>query len=324
VPEIVFSVTTDGAPLDILATPLTRLSLTVAGPTTDYAQYWSHTIQGSGATGTLTAEGGDYRYTFPAPMPATATGSYAIAMEAYSQPGGASGPRFAAMNPIAFVPVTDATAEPRREVVALDKCNSCHFELQAHGGNRKNPQYCIMCHNPNNVNDDRVSRFEGETVVAQSVDMKVFIHRIHMGEDLADKPYILYGFPAPSAATPGGTPIDFAEVRYPGDRKACWACHEGTSYALPLSGAGRLPSKIQTLACTEDPAADADSYCATRVVESETLIYPEAAACTGCHNAPSAIAHAQVMTAPGGAESCATCHGPGASYDVELVHAPTP
>ena len=70
-PEIVFAVTRDGMPVDILATPLNRLSVTVAGPTTDYAEYWQYTVQGSGATGALAAEGpGTFRYTFPAPMPA--------------------------------------------------------------------------------------------------------------------------------------------------------------------------------------------------------------------------------------------------------------
>ena len=75
-PEIVFTVTENGAAHDILASPLSRLAVTVAGPTTDYASYFQETIQGNGATGTLTQSGqpGTYLYVFPSPMPASATG----------------------------------------------------------------------------------------------------------------------------------------------------------------------------------------------------------------------------------------------------------
>jgi predicted CXXCH cytochrome family protein len=117
--------------------------------------------------------------------------------------------------------------------------------------------------------------------------------------------------------------MDFGEVRFPGDRKACWTCHAGPTYTLPLPS-GLLPSKTQVLSCTEDPAADADSYCDQRVVASETLLPPTTAACTGCHDAPYVQAHAETMTSASGIEACATCHGPGADYDVQLVHKPAP
>lgn len=320
-PEIVFSVQKNGSPLDILAAPLTRLNVTIAGPTTDYATYWQHTIQGTGANGTLTFDGMNYRYTFPAAMPATAGGTYAFGLEGYVQPGG-TGPRFSAPNPVAFAPVTDAAAQPRRAVVSQEQCNHCHLQLSAHGGQRIEVQYCAFCHQPSNVNDERVERFENKTAVAQSVDLAVMIHRIHMGEDLT-QPYVLGGFPAPTKANPAGTPIDFGEVRYPGDRNACWTCHTGPTYMLPLPS-NLLPKKTQTLTCAEDPAADADNYCDLRVVASEKILPPETAACTGCHDAPYVQAHAETMTSASGIEACATCHGPGAEFDVQKVHAPKP
>jgi OmcA/MtrC family decaheme c-type cytochrome len=310
----------DGAPLDILASPLTRVVVTVAGPTSDYATFWQNTAQGTGATGTLSAEGQSFRYKMSTPLPADAAGSYAVAMEAYLQAAG--GPRFSARNPVAYVAVTDAVPEPRREIADNASCNNCHFKLSAHGGARNNTDYCVFCHNPGQAGDERIERFEGETVTTESVDMRVFIHKIHMGEELT-LPYFLGGFPAPSKANPAGTPIDFGEVRYPGDHKACWTCHKGDSYMLPLPQ-GLLPSKLQTLACTEDPAADADAYCDVRVVESETLLFPETAACTSCHDAPAAKAHAETATTSSGAEACATCHGPGKDYDVQRVHQPSP
>lgn len=322
-PELVFNVTQNGAVVNVVATPLARLVVTVAGPTTDYATYWQHTIQGSGASGTIVPEGGDFRYIFPAPMPASAAGSYAVGLEGYIQPGGASGPRYAAENPIAYVPVTDAVAVPRRAIADDAQCNNCHFKLVAHGGSRRNVDYCSFCHNPNQVGDDRIERFESKTVTAESLDMRHFIHRIHTGEELAQKPYILGGNPSPTKANPGGNPIDFGEVRFPGDRSACWTCHKGDSYLLPLP-LDLLPAKTQTLACLEDPAADGDSYCDMRVVESEAFIFPTAAACTGCHDAPAVFAHAETATTQSGAEACSVCHGPGAEADVQRVHQPVP
>lgn len=322
-PEIVFKVTENGAPLDILAKPLARLAVTVAGPTTDYASFTSQTIQGSGASGTLKAESGSFRYVFPAPMAAGAKGTYAFALEGYEQPGGATGPRFSAMNPVAFAAVTDPTPVPRRTVVDNKQCDNCHHEIEGHGGQRLNVQYCSFCHNPNKANDGRVSRFEDQTVIAPSVDLKVMIHKIHMGDALNEQPYALFGFPAPTTVNPAGTPIDFGQVRYPGDRKACWACHAGQSYALPLAE-NLLPSTALALTCAEDPSADADQYCGTRVVSKTILTPPTAAACTGCHDAPYVAAHAETTTSASGVEACATCHGPGAEQDVQRVHAPLP
>lgn len=321
IPEIVFEVTQDGNPVNIVATPLTRLALTVAGPTTDYKEYWQHTLQGTGASGVISAEGpaGVFRYVFPAAMPMTASGSYAIGLEGYIQPGGAAGPRFATENPVVFVPVTDAVAAPRRTVVDDSSCNNCHRDLAAHGGGRKTTDYCVFCHNPNNPGDERMSRPEQGTVFAPSVDFKVFIHKIHAGEHLSQKPYLLGAFPAPTKANPMGTIIDFSETRYPGDLRACWACHKGDSYTLPLSDK-LLPSKEQIIGCAEDPAADGDNYCDVRQVLSETLLQPTRAACTTCHDAPYVVAHAETMTAASGAEACATCHGPGSDYDVQVMH----
>lgn len=323
-PEVVFDVEQDGAALDIMASPLARLSVTVAGPTTDIASYTSYTIQGSGASGTLAADPGGFRYIFPSSMAAAATGSYAFGLEGYVQPGGAAGPRYSAHNEIAYAAVTDAAPVPRRAVVDVKQCNSCHYQLGAHGGQRNDPQYCVFCHNPNNVNDERVSRFEGTDTSAKSVNLAGMVHKIHMGEELSEKPSILGGFPAPSKANPAGTPIDFSEVRFPGDRKACGACHAGATYTLPLAK-GLSPVKAeQILQCVEDPAADGDAYCDTRVVAKEILMQPTAAACTGCHDAPYVVAHAETMTSASGVEACATCHGAGAEFDVLRVHALAP
>jgi len=177
-----------------------------------------------------------------------------------------------------------------------------------------------MCHNANNVGDERISRFESSVVTAQSVDMRVFIHKIHMGEKLHEQPFILGGFPAPDAINPAGTPIDFGEVRYPGDPRDCGACHIAGTFNLPLEGAGLLPTHVHELTCNEDPAADGDDYCDDRSITDDRLFGPAGSACTGCHDAPGTLVHAMSYTLPDGNEDCATCHGTGDAYDAFIGH----
>jgi OmcA/MtrC family decaheme c-type cytochrome len=327
-PELHFSVTLNGAPYDILANPLVSLAVTVAGPTTDYAgaQPVQYTLQGASPTGTLVADAaaGAFVYTFPAPMPANAVGTYAIGMEASYKPNPLPTTlAYSPLNPVTYVAVTDAAPVARRTVVERAKCNSCHTELAAHGGTAKSPEYCVMCHTPNKVNDQWVSRTEVPLTTANSLNFKMMVHKIHRGENLVQQPYVLGGSPGPTVASPLGTPLDFGTVRFPGQTKACWACHAGTSYMLPLS-AGQIPTKVtQTLACNDgvqNPAA----YCSNRSVAAEMFLGPASAACTACHDKSSTMAHVQVMTGPGGQESCETCHGSGKQFDVQVVHTLAP
>jgi len=50
---------------------------------------------------------------------------------------------------------------------------------------------------------------------------------------------------------------------------------------------------------------------------------PATAACTSCHTAKSASAHASLNTSPTLGESCDVCHGQGADFAVDKVHART-
>jgi OmcA/MtrC family decaheme c-type cytochrome len=161
-PTVHFTVTKNATPLDILSTPLSSMSAVLAGPTSDYSQTQpiQYVIQGTGKVGTLALDGaiGSYQYTFPAPIDSAATGTYAIGMEGYINDPVYTGVRYASLNPVFYIPVTDGTANPRRTVVDRAKCNSCHYDLNAHGGGRRSPEYCVMCHTPNKVGDQRVAR----------------------------------------------------------------------------------------------------------------------------------------------------------------------
>lgn len=328
-PTVTFRVLANGAPRNILASPLSRLTATIAGPTTDIARSWQALIQGVPAVGTLTAVDGPngvFSYTFPAAgaIPLDATGSYAVGLEGYITPPvvppATTAPRYAAFNPVLAFAVTDAAPQPRRSIVGVEKCNGCHDTLAVHGGSRRNPQYCVFCHNTGGV-DDRTARFESSSAFAESLDFRVMIHKVHRGEQLT-QPYAIGGL-SPTVPNPAGAPISFNGVRYPRSTGDCEACHASKNWTLPMDRSGSYaPSTASEMTCSEDPAIDTNAFCDSPfwTAASTIKIPPETSVCTSCHDAPAVAAHAATSTTGSGVEACATCHGAGALFDVSLFH----
>jgi OmcA/MtrC family decaheme c-type cytochrome len=323
IPVLTFTAKVNGAPRDLLAQPLTRITATIAGPNTDFSTEWQARIQGASAVGTLAAvdaSQGIYSYTFPTAIPPSATGSFEVGLEGYLQPT-PTDPRYATDNPILAFAVTDATAHARRQIVDRAKCDGCHYDLNHHGGSRKNPNYCAFCHNPT-LADGRIARFESTTdVVAGSLDLRSFVHKIHAGNQLSQG--FAIGDGAPTVANPAGVPIDYSAVRYPRGLGDCAACHTSKNWTLPLaSSSAYLPVTTQRWSCSEAPGADGNAYCDDPfwTPTATVLVAPTTTVCTTCHDAPYVAAHAQLNTTPSGVEACATCHGPGTTYDVALVH----
>ncbi len=321
-PEVTFRVREGGQPRDIIARPLGTLRATVAGPNVDFSNYYQVTMQGAGTTGVLSAvdaPNGIFSFVFPttAAIPANATGSYTLGIEANFTPAG--GVRAVAPGPVFAFTVTDLAVTPRRTIVDNNKCENCHETLAGHGGGRRGAQYCTTCHHPGNANEERAARFENRTIEIETVDFKRMIHKIHAGDELS-RTYILGGFPAPSAANPAGTPINFAEVRYPAPLAKCDTCHANDSNRLPLAE-GVRPSTLEIRTCTEDPAADTNDLCETAFWQrTEILMPPTTSVCTSCHDTPDVMAHAELNTTGAGIEACATCHGPGSIYDADIFH----
>ncbi len=267
-----------------------RLSINVAGPTSDYTNQWAETVDP-----TLVVDAGDgaFSYTLTQSLPSDATGTYAVGMEGrmletivrVEDPI-----RVAAFNPVNYVALDGGEPTPRRQVVDVELCNACHNDLALHDGFRKNPEYCVMCHNAGSDIDSRPE----EELPPTSIHFKVMIHRIHTGEELVDsQPYLIYGF--------NNTVHDFSGVIFPGNREVCETCHVSGSYTLPL------PPGVQPTIVNLDG-------------ENVSSTLPIVAACTSCHDTAATKGHAALQTTADGLETCEVCHGSGSEFDVETVH----
>ncbi|HXB75239.1 MAG TPA: OmcA/MtrC family decaheme c-type cytochrome [Candidatus Acidoferrales bacterium] len=290
-----------------------RLALVMAGPASDYGytSFGSDVITpgyvSENPVPTAKCDGsGTCTYTFTHAIPATATGTYSIGVEgrlgftilpnttlsATSEAGG--------NNVVTYFPVDGSKVAPRRTVVDIAKCNSCHVRLSVHGENRNQIQQCVMCHNPSE-NDSSV---RPNAVVAadkalppQSINFARMIHEIHTGDN--GNGFTIVGF--------GGSHNDFSDVAYPvmspngitGDTAKCDMCHVNSSETVFPIGKNA-------------------------VLDTQGLLSPVAAttsACTACHQDKSTLAHALSQTDPKFGESCDVCHAAGAAFDVQQVHA---
>jgi OmcA/MtrC family decaheme c-type cytochrome len=303
------------------ALPLSQLgsiSFTMAGPTTDYG-YTSFGPDTAGTPGYVTESaakascdgGGNCMYTFTHAVPAKATGTYAIGVEARRTEVVLPGTKaqqsitYGAPNQVSYFSVDGSPVAPRRSVVAVANCNQCHVALSLHGGLRNNTEYCVMCHNPSNTDASvRASAAVAaqQTLPPQGIDFNKLVHRIHFGPnaaaDGAKNPYVVIGY--------GGSVNDFSNTLFPplspsgsgGDTANCSMCHVNSSEQ-------NLPTGLNP------------------VVDPQGWINPVqriAGACSGCHTSESESSHFLANTTTLG-ESCTTCHSSGAAYSVGQVHA---
>lgn len=316
-PTVTFTVTDDaGTPLRDFS-QLNRLAFTAAGPTTDYLELLLATAVGSGSSGKLSGPdaAGVWQYTMPKPIPASATGSWSIGAEA-RQPWTLSNDavvNMAAVNPVVTFPVSSEPVEQRRKVVDDAKCFECHGPFSkgfsVHGNLRNRVDYCVMCHDPNQSDASRRSKDPEQVAKGAfdaTIDLKVMIHKIHRGENLAQKPYEIYGFgPTP----PGYSVTDFAEVLYPGNLASCLACHAKDTYLIPPYPG----TAVGTLITHLDPSNGS--------VVPDGRLGPITAVCSSCHDSDAALAHIASQTSPNAGESCSVCHGEGREFAVSEVHA---
>jgi len=177
-----------------------------------------------------------------------------------------------------FVP--NGSKPTPRDVVRTPDCYACHGSaatatgsngLAEHGGSRRDVEVCIICHQPQTSDPN----------TGNTLDMKVFIHSLHMGSSLpsvqAGTPYQIIGFQ--------NSVNDFSTVVYPADVRRCQTCHN------PNNGAAQT---------------------------NNWLTNPTAQACGGCHNDVNFASGANHAGGPQPDNSeCANCHIPQGELDFD-------
>jgi OmcA/MtrC family decaheme c-type cytochrome len=273
---------------------------------------------------------GTYTVASTVAVPATQTGTLRALMEGHPAGDVTTAGTFADRLPVKSVfkdfAITGSVTA-RRLVVDIAKCDVCHGVLSLHGNNRTDePGVCAVCHNPNATDAARRPATAGvlsggvDGKLEESIDFKTMIHGIHAGQSdkggFREKGITVYGF--------GGSVNDFSKVVFPGKLNDCAVCHAGSSYQLTGTWAaptanGILGSTISTGASTTDPS-------------DNLRITPIAAVCSSCHDTASAKLHMQFGSNGGifsatqaainaaTAEACTFCHGPGKSFDVQVMH----
>lgn len=311
-PVVSFNVQ-DGSANPVPLSALSSISFTMAGPTSDYG----YTDFGAGTPGYVSESAkkascdasSNCTYTFTHPVPAGATGTYAIGVEARRTetvlPGDPKQQniQYGAKNQVVYFSVDGSPLAPRRGVVALGNCNSCHVSLSLHGTLRNNTEYCVMCHNPSNT--DAATRANARVPAdkdapAQGINFNLLVHRIHFGINMqaSKRSYVVVGF--------GGSHNDFSGTLFPAmsptgaatDTRNCSLCHVNSSQL-------NLPLGLNPVVDPQGPI---------------NPIQPIASACTGCHVDIPTASHALSNTSTLG-ESCTVCHSSGAEFAVDKVHA---
>lgn len=157
---------------------------------------------------------GTYTYTFSRALTAYPAGpeydefkTHRVGVEIRTNSGGFLPDNIPADNaPFDFVPAGGEPALTRR-IVDSATCNACHDNLEFHGGARFNVEYCVLCHNPDSADGNS----------GNSIDMKVMIHKIHYGVNLANG-YSIIGY--------GGSTHDYSDVHFSQDVRNCGTCHD--------------------------------------------------------------------------------------------------
>ncbi len=157
---------------------------------------------------------GTWDYTFATKLPAgyDATVTHTIGMQAERDLSALGYPTmFTSNDTYNFVP-NGAPVTVTRDVVNEAACNGCHDPLSAHGspGPRTKMTFCVMCHTPQSTNPDTLN----------TVDMKVFIHKIHMGSSL---PSVKAG--GTYQVVHRGRLVDYSTIVFPQDARNCTTCH---------------------------------------------------------------------------------------------------
>ena len=314
-----------------------RLAVTLAWTTDDYTNSGSgnapaqpvsmNPLTACGGTATNNGDG-TFTVTSPVPVPAGITGTLSAGLEGHPwvdiDGDGAAGfsERIAVKNAIRYQGIDGAAVVKRRNAIAIERCDQCHNQLTIHGNNRTDePEVCVQCHNPNATDINRRNPPCSDDLGTDDVpiDFKRMIHRIH-SSGATGVPFEVCGF---------GNSTHVYDVTYPGQIRNCEGCHE-----TPDPDEERFPyhpvEAGTILGTTISAGADLASP------TDDVVISPNSSVCSSCHVSNLAKLHMEQNGGnfaatknpdgtlnPADVESCALCHGPGRSADVQEVHGVT-
>lgn len=227
------------------------------------------------------------------------------------------------------VAMTETDPTKQRNIVDVRNCLTCHSKFTFHGGmplkgtggSRQDTRMCVLCHT-----DQRKYGVAESTVTATTVsstaandggnrannmsikNLPVWIHKIHMGEELIKTGY------NPNA-------LLLNEFRFPQDVRNCTKCHSdatgktvATGTTIPQADNWKnSPSRLACGACHDGiNFVDGSGY--TLRDRNNAVLAGVALAST----TPSGHVGRGQSTDSG----CPTCHLPGAMYDVDVLHMP--
>ncbi len=168
--------------------------------------------------------------------------------------GGHAGPTADAF--LDFVPDGVTPLTTTRNIVETASCQQCHgTEFKAHGGDRLNTTTCQACHLPGNIDPES----------GNSVDLKVMIHKIHMGTEMPSnkgKDGIFFDDPTTAAVNEaadngayviwgyGGSKLDWSDVEFPAVIGNCTKCHQGKG--AQVDNWKNVPSRAACGSCHDD------------------------------------------------------------------------
>jgi OmcA/MtrC family decaheme c-type cytochrome len=200
------------------------------------------------------------------------------------------------------------TLQPRRIIVATEKCNVCHGALGTtsgsntlaeafHTGARNIVEACVVCHDANKMSSTIMTN---GMALNESYQFKRMIHGIH-GNSKRTYPFthgntVVGAFSKDGTSLTGGASLAnqkdatgkavtvenyAAEVSWPGVGINCNACHVNNSYKQDKGPLGAVVKKLAIPA----PTASAPLATTTETDPNKWLVIsPKAATCTACHD----------------------------------------
>jgi decaheme cytochrome c component MtrC/MtrF-like protein len=305
-----------GAPvLDVPSVAATIAKLVPPAATGDASRWVSYvyrteTVTGSGfpnpagttavqayreSNGTFTNHGdGSYTYVLATDLSSAMAGTTPVAYErglthrVSIMMGGHSGPTADAS--FDFVP-DGAAATVTRDIVQTGACKSCHGEeFHGHGGDRLTVENCATCHVPGSVDANG----------GESLDLKVMIHKIHAGGELAS----LAGPDGIVWDNPTTTPDESAD----NGEYAIW----GYADSKHEWWKAEFPAVIENCQkCHQGTGADVDAW----------KTNPTREACGSCHDTVNFATGANHAGGPAASDqNCGICHGAAGIAPVAAAH----